>query len=90
MSVSLRNSVNISQPSELQSSVHTRSGLTISQPMDFRQSVNLSVPPVSPVPPGGGFGSAAHRSSVRIVHLSLSDQAPEGNASIVETKLGDI
>ena len=89
MTVSMRNSVNISQPSDLRSSVSTRSGLTISQPMDFRQSVNLPLPPVSPGP-GGGFGNAAHRSSVRIVHLSLSDQAPEGNASIVETKLGDI
>ena len=88
MTVSMRNSVNVSQSSDLRSSVTMRSGLTISQPMDFRQSVNLPLP-VSPGP-GQGFGSAAQRSSVRIVHLSLSDQAPEGNASIVETKLGDI
>lgn len=90
MSASLRNSVNISQPTDFRSSVNLRSGLTISQPMDFRASTNLSVPVSPGAGQGHGFGSAAQRSSIRILHLSLSDQAPEGNSSIVETKLGDI
>ena len=79
MSATLRSSVPISQPTELRSSVNLRSGLTISEPMDFRSSVNLGPGP------GQGFGSTAQRSSIRILHLSLSDQAPEGNASFIET-----
>ena len=100
MTTSLRSSVNISQPADLRSSVTMRSGLTISQPMDFRQNVSLPVgqgqrssvnlPVGQSQGQGQAFGNAAQRSSVRILHLSLSDQAPEGNSSIIETKNSEI
>ena len=79
MTATLRSNVSVGPPTtESRPSVSLRSGLTISEPMDFRSSVNLSPNPSQ------NFGSAAQRSSIRILHLSLSDQAPEGNSSVFD------